>query len=233
METIADAALMQQYEITFDGTRYHFREFAYDKLKDAVNYAASQPRKVAATGASSSSQKVTIKTQVLGGSGWSLQTQFLYFLFVEKDFLNLQPELHGLNISIPFEALTAIEISGPGTEFRNAGVIGGGFGMAGAAIGMLTASLVNAATTQSTTNTFLRISTRDAEVFLHTSAIEPSALRMYLSPAVVKMEALRLGAQLFPPNLSTDLRELHALTQAGVLTDDEFKLAKRRLLGVV
>jgi hypothetical protein len=40
METIPDAVLMQQYEIAFDGTKYHFREFVYGKLKDAVNYAS-------------------------------------------------------------------------------------------------------------------------------------------------------------------------------------------------
>lgn len=227
----AEAALMQQHEITFDGTRYHFREFVYDKLKDAVNYAERQPKKVAAAVALSNSGGLTVKAQVLGGSGWPLEKHNFYLLSVEESFLSLQPELHGLDLEIPFEALTALEISGPGTESSNAGVIGGGFGLEGAAVGILAATLVNAATSRSTTNTFLRIGTRDAEVFLHTSAIEPSALRMYLSPAVVKMEALRLDFQISTPNLSSELRELQALSQAGVLTADEFTLAKRRLLG--
>jgi hypothetical protein len=134
-------------------------------------------------------------------------------------------------VSPPFCGITALEISGPGTESTNAGLIGGGFGLAGAAAGILSASLVNSATARTTTNTFLRIGTSEAEVFLHTSTIEPSARRMYLSPAVVKMEALRLGSQISAPNLSSELRELQALLQAGVLTADEFIRAKQRLLG--
>jgi len=31
--------LMEQFGITFDGEKYHFREYRYDKLEDAVSYA--------------------------------------------------------------------------------------------------------------------------------------------------------------------------------------------------
>jgi len=34
-----DSELMVTYGITFDGERYHYMEYRYDKLLDAVNYA--------------------------------------------------------------------------------------------------------------------------------------------------------------------------------------------------
>lgn len=33
---------MEQYAITYDGEKYHFREYRYDKLNDAINYAKAQ-----------------------------------------------------------------------------------------------------------------------------------------------------------------------------------------------
>lgn len=37
-----DEAAMALYGITFDGERYRFRDFRYDKLSDAINYAKRQ-----------------------------------------------------------------------------------------------------------------------------------------------------------------------------------------------
>lgn len=34
--------IMEQYAITYDGEKYHFREYRYDKLNDAINYAKAQ-----------------------------------------------------------------------------------------------------------------------------------------------------------------------------------------------
>ena len=37
-----EAELMSMYGITFDGERYHYKEYQYEKLADAVNYANQQ-----------------------------------------------------------------------------------------------------------------------------------------------------------------------------------------------
>jgi hypothetical protein len=39
---IDDAAAMTLYGITFDGERYRFQDFRYDKLSDAIDYAKRQ-----------------------------------------------------------------------------------------------------------------------------------------------------------------------------------------------
>ncbi len=37
-----DAAAMERYSIRFDGEKYHFEGFRYDKLRDAISYAKRQ-----------------------------------------------------------------------------------------------------------------------------------------------------------------------------------------------
>ncbi len=122
----------------------------------------------------------------------------------------------------------AVEITGPGTQAHNGAVIGGGFGLRGAVKGMLEAAAINALTSRTTTNTFLRLATSDAEVFLHTSAVEPASLRMSMSRAIMGMDAGRTGDT---GTLPAQLRELDKLRKEGVLSEDEFRAAKRRLLG--
>ena len=43
---LTDQQLMDSFGITFDGENYHFMEYKYQNLKDAVNYAKNQSRKV-------------------------------------------------------------------------------------------------------------------------------------------------------------------------------------------
>ncbi len=127
-------------------------------------------------------------------------------------------------VEVPFSALTVVEISGPGTETTNAGIIGGGFGLTGAAIGILTAGAINAITTRSKTNTFLHIGTREAEVFLHTSMYEPFDLRLALSAACVAAENCdRRG-------LAAQLGDLYALHLSGALDAVEYARAKAAVL---
>jgi hypothetical protein len=39
VEPLNEATAMERYGIKFDGEKYHFEQYAYDKLSDAVNYA--------------------------------------------------------------------------------------------------------------------------------------------------------------------------------------------------
>jgi hypothetical protein len=40
-----EVGLMEQFQITFDGEKYHFGEYRYESLADAVNFAKLQARK--------------------------------------------------------------------------------------------------------------------------------------------------------------------------------------------
>jgi len=40
----SDDQLMKQYGISLDGGRYRYRDYRYDRLGDAMNYARSQTR---------------------------------------------------------------------------------------------------------------------------------------------------------------------------------------------
>jgi len=42
VESVTDEQLMEQYGISFDGEHYHFRQYCYNKLSDAVAYAKIQ-----------------------------------------------------------------------------------------------------------------------------------------------------------------------------------------------
>lgn len=217
---------MEQYQITFEEGKFWFREFRYDKLQDAINYAKRQPKPQAIA-----PNVLRIRAKVLGGSGWMLQQNDIVALSIIDKTLNLQPQSSGAeNISMPFFELTAIEVYGPGSQSTSAGLIGGGFGLEGAAIGIAAATIINAATTNTTTNTFLRLATREAEVFLHTTVLDLAPLRMFLSPAVVQMEASRLKSIPCSVTISTEIRQLHQLMQDGLLTENEFQAVKLRLL---
>lgn len=44
MASISDEDLMETYGITFDGERYHYHQFRYEKLQDAIAYAKLQAK---------------------------------------------------------------------------------------------------------------------------------------------------------------------------------------------
>lgn len=125
---------------------------------------------------------------IVSVSGWPLiQGSECVLLKEESTFLLRTGENDGY-FRIPYSKLTSVDISGPGTQTSDAGIWGGGFGLEGAAKGLLAASVINNLTKTSRTNTFIKLATIDAELFLHTSTCEPEALRMELSPAFNRNE---------------------------------------------
>lgn len=92
-------------------------------------------------------------------------------------------------VPIAWGELTAVNISGPGKVTSGGGFIGGGFGVEGALIGIGVGSLLNALTTRTKVFTFLQIETVDGEAFFHYGGMEPSALRIELSPVFVAMRS--------------------------------------------
>ncbi len=134
--------------------------------------------------------------------------------------------------AIPFGKIYSVEVSGPGTQTTNAGISGGGFGVEGFLQGVAVAATLNALTSRSSTNTFLRILSEDAEIYLHSSATEPTQLRMLLSPVVVAIEKHKNGQRSRPSSLSDEIARLESMHKSGILNIEEFEAAKRKILGL-
>jgi hypothetical protein len=86
-------------------------------------------------------------------------------------------------LEIPYERITAFDFQG-GARTRGGGCIGGGFGFAGAAQGILAVSLLNSLTTRTEGDSVVRISAIDGEIYLHHGGILPDMLRTAFGPAV-------------------------------------------------
>lgn len=170
---------------------------------------------------------------VIGGSGFYLPKSEVVLTSCIADSLTLSNIKSRKEFAIPFSQILNIEITGPGTVSTSAGLIGGGFGVQGALKGILVASTINALTRKTSTNTFLRISTSKGEVYLHTSTMEPAELRLVFSPAIVAMEATKHSRSPIGRSASStseELKNLHQMHVDGVLTQEEFALAKERVL---
>ncbi len=172
-----------------------------------------------------------ILATVLGGSGFVLVKDKVVFISRRKDTVAISNPESLQEDTIKFSDIMNIDIFGPGTEHSNAGVVGGGFGVEGALKGILVASAINALMSKSKTNTFLRLSTAKAEIFFHMTTLEPTDLRMILSPAIVQLEARRDRTQAKSmDSVSDEIAKLHRMLQDGVLTAEEFTAAKNRVL---
>lgn len=168
----------------------------------------------------------------VGGSGLPLKSGSAFYLSCRKDSFAISHAVSDDEAILPYHKLLRFEVEGPGTEVTNAGLIGGGFGVEGALKGIATAALVNAATTKKMTNTFLRIVTAEGEAYFHFNDIEPAALRIAFSPAAVAVEANKSAATSGSSNrLASELQKLHQLKTEGVLTDDEYESAKKKMIG--
>lgn len=87
----------------------------------------------------------------------------------------------GTSFAVPYLELAGIEVSGPGTLTSGGGLIGGGFGVAGALEGMAIAGILNALTTRSKIHTFMSLTTNIGELHFHYDQMEPGALRIALA----------------------------------------------------
>jgi hypothetical protein len=174
--------------------------------------------------------------RVLGGSGLAPMPGDICELVFTRDAL----ELYGFDghaATIGYDEISAIEIGGPGQTQSGGGFIGGGFGVQGAAEGMLIATALNLLTTRTKIDTVICIQTRTAELFLHHGAATPDALRMLLSPIFTRMRQHDTAARAVladssggNANIVDRLQQLADLRASGALSEEEFAAAKAKLL---
>lgn len=141
---------------------------------------------------------------------------------------------NGLEEFLPYPDIHALQISGS-TTHSNAGVFGGGFGVAGAAEGMLAASVINSFTSKTTVYSLVRIAARTAEYVFVSHVVDSGSLEMMLTPVQFRIREAQAGPSspsIAAASVADELGKLAQLRDAGVLTDAEFSAAKARLLGV-
>lgn len=166
---------------------------------------------------------------LVGGSGFDLETGAICSVLTLPDAVDIRAEVFGVGIAtIPYARLTGIDIAG-GAITRGGGFIGGGFGVAGAAEGMLVASLLNSLTRRTTID--LAIASIDGELLLNHSVIPPDELRRRLSVLFTRFNAARHNqagaAQPSAQDPVSQLERLAELHAKGLLTPDEFEAARR------
>jgi hypothetical protein len=158
---------------------------------------------------------------------------------VELAFLSAEIRIRDLTGSpvgaVPYVDVVALEIGGPGAKRTGGGFIGGGFGVEAAAEGMLVASALNMLTSRTRVDTVVCLRTRTAELFLHCTDETPDALRIRLSQVFNILRAQNEGpvprdVTQAQDDVVTNLEKLGGMLEKGLLTREEFEVAKRTLL---
>ena len=143
----------------------------------------------------------------------------------------------GVALEIPATALRAVEFSGPGKVTQGGRFFGGGFGLVGAAEGLVVASVLNRLTRRTSIHTLIRCEATDLELFFFHGDETPDALRMRLSNvlAMIRQQGEIPKALAVPPtahavDIPDQIRKLAVLRDQGILTDHEFQAKKAELL---
>lgn len=176
---------------------------------------------------SSDADGVSVRCTFLGGSGvTSLIAGYVCLVTFGNDAISIVSSAQKIDIKLA--QLTELKLEGPGRVTTSAGMIGGGFGLEGALLGIGAATLLNALTTNTTTNTILYLAWPGAELFLHTSEYSPDEARLVLSHAFTAVQSIKNNDG---GDLASQLERLGALRGSGSLTDEEYRLGKAKLLG--
>jgi len=163
-------------------------------------------------------------------------TRIPYGASCEIDFSSdgVRITAHGLEEFTSYADILALQVSGS-VKHSSAGVLGGGFGVAGAAEGMLAASVINSLTSTTSIYSVVRLAARNAEYVFVSHTVDSGSLNMTLTPVQLRIRQAQAVAQSpgspANPSVADELTKLAQLRDAGVLSDAEFAAAKARLLG--
>ncbi len=170
---------------------------------------------------------------LLGGHGWedggveAGATCVLYFCERELVVRTGRGELARSSYS----SAVALDFTGPGRQTTGGRIYGGGFGLIGAAEGMIVAAVLNSLARKTTIHTVIRFQTPDMGLFFFYSEKTPEELRIQLSGVVKQVEAA--GQPEPAVHLSDPVEQvakLAALHSAGALSDEEFAALKAKLI---
>jgi hypothetical protein len=153
------------------------------------------------------------------------------------DCISIQSEA-GHTDEIPYTEIQALEVTDTAATRRNSRVFGGGFGVAGAAEGMLAATVINSLVAWKRAKSLLRIATLSTEYVFVSTVYQSEALSMLLTPVQPRIRQARAVTVVpsAPPtpitssSVADELRKLAELRGSGVLSDEEFDTLKARLI---
>ncbi|OYT89175.1 MAG: hypothetical protein CFE46_01730 [Burkholderiales bacterium PBB6] len=131
---------------------------------------------------------------------------------------------------IAWDDLLGIDATGVGKSTRNAGIVGGGLGVEGAATGIIVASALNAISTRTSLDSWLTLRTATNEVVLSVLQSDPREVRGMLARAFAVVGAKSVAKPEGTNGLAAELSVLSKLHADGALTEAEFNSAKAKLL---
>ena len=136
---------------------------------------------------------------LLGGYGLDIETGARCGIVFGTDMVRVTPSEPRLEI--PYDKITAIDVSGKGLVQQGGGIWGGGFG-AGAIVGMGVAAVLNDLTTKRHIDTVVAVKTNEFGIVVGYPRETPEALRIRLAGPMARVEA----AQSYTPKLWMRLR---------------------------
>lgn len=141
-------------------------------------------------------REVVLSAQVLGGYGYPVRPGEPIALLCGPEQIEIRTA-DGKTIldAIAYGEVCELQVTGPGTVTKGGGFIGGGFGVRGAAEGMLIGGVLNALTTKTDVLTFVHIETEAGELFMHYDRLDPLPLRIELSPVFVRVRLARRAVE--------------------------------------
>ena len=167
----------------------------------------------------------------VGGYGWTVSVagRQVTVAISTEELVMLGSDVASL-LRIPLSELHRLEMSG-GETTSGGGFVGGGFGLEGAAQGMIVAGILNRLTTKTDVNTLVYVAAHGGEAILHHGTHTPESLRILLSPAFGALSARRHSAEVTTAGLRgidpiERLERLVRLREAGELTDQEYQAAR-------
>ncbi len=132
---------------------------------------------------------------LLGGTGYLLRQGVTYDLHFLRTHIGVWASTNE-GVDIDHTQLTSLEVYGPGRVESGGGFIGGGSGLAGFAAGAAVAAVLNAATSRTSVQTFLRLEFSSGELFFQVTVAEPTELRIILSPVFTRLRSAGQGPKL-------------------------------------
>ncbi len=171
----------------------------------------------------------------VSASGISLNTQVPVFLEVHESGIVIHSTA---TMDSPYEVnfaeLDEVVVSGPGLQVESSGggMIGGGFGLVGFAVGAVAASAYNRLTenTSVSITTFLTVVGRGFQIKLLTHEIGIETLEDELAPVRIGMREAKRATETRRDDIVSKLESLVQLRDSGVLSDEDFERAKQVLL---
>jgi hypothetical protein len=139
---------------------------------------------------------------------------------------------------LPYDELLEVQVGGRGVVTSGGGFVGGGFGVVGALRGIAVASMLNNVMSKTAIDSYIRLTSRRAEMLLSHWKYRPETVRNSLAtiwvrhlaimrtPTVIAVPAP--APELPPAGPVDELERLTRLHAAGTLTDNEFEAARSK-----